>query len=59
MAGSVSEKDVLIIGAGPIGLTCAIWSRFFGARNIVISEMSPARLDMAKQFGYNWAFVKT
>ncbi len=53
MAGSVSEKDVLIIGAGPIGLTCAIWCRFFGARNIVISEMSPARLDMAKQFGFS------
>ena len=52
MAGSVAEKDVLIIGAGPIGLTCAIWCRFFGAKNVVISEMSPARLDMAKEFGF-------
>lgn len=52
MAGSVAEKDILVIGAGPIGLTCAIWCKFFGARNIVISEMSPARLDMAKQFGF-------
>jgi 2-desacetyl-2-hydroxyethyl bacteriochlorophyllide A dehydrogenase len=52
MAGSIAEKDVLIIGAGPIGLTCAIWCRFFGARNVVISEMSPARLDMAKEFGF-------
>lgn len=53
MAGSVSEKDVLIIGAGPIGLTCAIWCKFFGARNIVISERSPLRLEMARQFGFN------
>lgn len=53
MAGSVAEKNILIIGAGPIGLTCALWCRFFGARNVVISEMSPARLDMAKQFGFN------
>ncbi|MFT6643702.1 MAG: (R,R)-butanediol dehydrogenase/meso-butanediol dehydrogenase/diacetyl reductase, partial [Patiriisocius sp.] len=52
MAGSIAEKDVLIIGAGPIGLTCAIWCRFFGAKNVVISEMSPARLDMAKEFGF-------
>ncbi len=53
MAGSVSEKNILIIGAGPIGLACAIWCRFFGARRIVISEMSPARLDMARKFGFS------
>ncbi|MFT6437619.1 MAG: (R,R)-butanediol dehydrogenase/meso-butanediol dehydrogenase/diacetyl reductase [Candidatus Azotimanducaceae bacterium] len=52
MAGSVSEKNILIIGAGPIGLTCAIWCKFFGARHIVISERSQARVEMAKQFGF-------
>ncbi len=52
MAEDVSEKSVLIIGAGPIGLSCAIWCRFFGARNIVISEMSPARIDMAAKLGF-------
>ncbi len=53
MTGGVSEKSVLIIGAGPIGLACAIWCRFFGARHIVISEMSPARIDMAKKLGFH------
>lgn len=53
MAGSVSEKDILIIGAGPIGLACAIWCRFFGARHVVISEMAPARIEMARVFGFN------
>ena len=53
MAVGVSEKNILIIGAGPIGLSCAIWCRFFGAKNIVLSEMSPARLDMARQFGFS------
>lgn len=53
MAGHVAEKDILIIGAGPIGLSCAIWCRFFGARNIVISEMSAARIDMAAKLGFN------
>jgi 2-desacetyl-2-hydroxyethyl bacteriochlorophyllide A dehydrogenase len=52
MAGSVSEKDVLIIGAGPIGLACAIWCRFFGARNVVLSEKTDARKAMARKFGF-------
>lgn len=52
-AKGVNEKNILIIGSGPIGLACAIWCRFFGARNIVISEMSPARIDMANQLGFH------
>ncbi len=52
MAAGVDEKRVLIIGAGPIGLACAIWCRFFGARNVVISEMSPARIKMANTLGF-------
>ncbi len=52
MAEGVAEKDVLIIGAGPIGLACAIWCRFFGARSVVLSEMSPTRLEMARTLGF-------
>ena len=51
-AGDVAEKNILIIGSGPIGLACAVWCRFFGARSIVISEMSPARIEMAKTLGF-------
>jgi (R,R)-butanediol dehydrogenase/meso-butanediol dehydrogenase/diacetyl reductase len=53
MAGDIAEKNILIIGAGPIGLSCAIWCRFFGARSIVISEMSSARIEMAKKLGFS------
>ncbi len=53
MAGDIAEKNILIIGAGPIGLSCAIWCRFFGARSIVISEMSSARIEMAKNLGFS------
>lgn len=52
MAGDIAEKNILIIGAGPIGLSCAIWCRFFGARAVIISEMSPARIEMAQKLGF-------
>lgn len=53
MADGIAEKDVLVIGAGPIGLACAIWCRFFGARSVVLSEMSPTRLEMARTLGFH------
>ncbi len=45
MAGSVAEKDVLIIGAGPIGLTCAIWATDTRMRIVCLEQggrMNPA-----------------
>ena len=52
MARGVSEKRVLIIGGGPIGLACALWCRFFGARDVVISERSPTRIEIAAAMGF-------
>ena len=49
---SVQERRILIIGAGPIGLACALWCRFFGARNVVLSELSPARIEIAQAMGF-------
>ena len=43
--------SVLIIGAGVIGLALAKWARFFGAGDIAVSEMVPARLERARQMG--------
>ena len=43
--------SVLIIGAGPIGLALTKWARFFGARDIVVSEMVPSRRERAQQMG--------
>jgi 2-desacetyl-2-hydroxyethyl bacteriochlorophyllide A dehydrogenase len=42
---------ILIIGAGPIGLTTALWCRFFGAREVVVSELADSRALLAKQMG--------
>ena len=44
-------EDVLITGAGPIGLMCAAICRHVGARHIVITDINPHRLAMAKDFG--------
>ena len=43
--------SVLIVGAGVIGLAVAKWAKFFGAGDIGISEMVPARLERAHTIG--------
>jgi len=43
--------NVLVIGAGPVGLSVAVWARFFGARSVVVSERAAGRLELARQFG--------
>jgi (R,R)-butanediol dehydrogenase/meso-butanediol dehydrogenase/diacetyl reductase len=50
-SGLEPGANVLVIGAGPIGLATALWARFFGARSVVVSEMAPARLELAAKFG--------
>lgn len=39
--------DVLIIGAGVIGLAIACWARFFGAGSVAVSEVVSARIERA------------
>ncbi|MHB1596223.1 MAG: L-threonine 3-dehydrogenase [Streptosporangiaceae bacterium] len=47
----VHGEDVLITGAGPIGIMAAIVARHAGARHIVVTDVSPYRLDLAKRVG--------
>ncbi len=48
-------EDVLITGAGPIGLiSCAI-ARHVGARNIVITDVNEYRLELARKMGVTCA----
>ena len=44
-------EDVLITGAGPIGLMAAAVARHVGARHIVISDVNDQRLALAEQMG--------
>ena len=51
----VVGEDVLITGAGPIGLMAAIVARHAGARYIAITDVSEYRLDLAKRIGVTLA----
>jgi threonine 3-dehydrogenase len=44
-------EDVLITGAGPIGIMAAAVCRFSGARHVVITDVNGYRLDLAKKLG--------
>ncbi len=47
----VLGEDVLITGAGPIGMMAAAVVRHAGARYVVITDVNPMRLELAKKFG--------
>lgn len=44
-------EDVLITGAGPIGIMAAAVARHVGARNVVITDVNPYRLELARKMG--------
>ena len=48
---SVLGEDVLVIGAGPIGIMAAAVARHAGARHVVITDINPYRLQLAQQIG--------
>jgi threonine 3-dehydrogenase len=44
-------EDVLVTGAGPIGIMAAAVAKHAGARNVMITDVSPYRLDLARKVG--------
>jgi len=44
-------EDVLITGAGPIGVMAAAISRHIGARHVVVTDLNPYRLELARKMG--------
>ena len=51
----VVGEDVLITGAGPIGIMAAAICRHVGARHVVITDINPYRLELAKKMGIKHA----
>ncbi len=48
-------EDVLITGAGPIGIMAAAVCKFVGARSVVITDVNDYRLSLAKKLGVKYA----
>jgi threonine 3-dehydrogenase len=47
----VLGEDVLVTGAGPIGIMAAVVAQFSGARHVVITDVNPNRLKLAEKAG--------
>ena len=52
-------EDVLITGAGPIGIMAVAIARFAGARHVVITDVNDYRLDLARKMGASVALNVT
>ena len=51
LAFPVLGEDVLVTGAGPIGIMAAAVARHAGARHVVITDLNPYRLALAEKMG--------
>jgi len=51
LAFEVFGEDVLITGAGPIGIMASAVAKKAGARYIVITDINPKRLELAEKMG--------
>jgi 2-desacetyl-2-hydroxyethyl bacteriochlorophyllide A dehydrogenase len=51
MARMQAGQRILITGAGPIGLSVALWARALGARDVVVSEFAEQRKVLATKLG--------
>ncbi len=50
--GRIEAGDtVLVVGAGPVGISVAMWCRFFGARHVIASDLVVERAERAVAFG--------
>jgi threonine 3-dehydrogenase len=47
----VLGEDVLVTGAGPIGCMAAAVARHAGARHVVVTDLNPHRLELARRLG--------
>jgi threonine 3-dehydrogenase len=51
LAFNMVGEDVLITGAGPIGIMAVAIARHIGARHVVITDVNDYRLDLARKMG--------
>jgi len=50
-AKTSAADTVLVMGAGPIGLSVIVWCRYVGVKSIIVVEKNPARAQIAQRLG--------
>ena len=55
LAFDLTGEDVLVTGAGPIGIMAAQVAKHVGARHVVITDINDYRLDLARDMGVSRA----
>jgi threonine 3-dehydrogenase len=55
LAFPVLGEDVLVTGAGPIGIMAAAVAKHAGARHVVITDLNSYRLELARKVGVTYA----
>lgn len=53
-AGEIRDKNIAILGSGPIGLSAALGARLKGPRNIYMTDKIELRLAAARTAGASW-----
>jgi L-iditol 2-dehydrogenase len=59
LAGDLQSKDLVIFGAGPIGLLCSAVAKAFGAKSVVIVDIVESRLEFAREYSGAKSFQMT
>jgi len=54
----IAGESLVIVGAGPIGIMAARWAQIFGARKVILLEISDEKISFAKQRGLQVLNVK-
>ncbi len=55
-AGFTAGEDVIVLGAGTIGLFTLQWARILGAKRVAVVDVNPARLATAERLGADATF---
>jgi (R,R)-butanediol dehydrogenase/meso-butanediol dehydrogenase/diacetyl reductase len=53
------EQTAVVFGAGPVGVGIVAWLKLRGVRHVVSVDLSPARLELARQLGADETIVGT
>lgn len=52
-------ENVLVVGAGTIGLIVAMWARAAGAARVLLSDISPQNLELAHKLGFQHTILSS